>query len=416
MHRLSWDILDLAGNLVARLDGRKPGAQIGFSLNRGRTATVALDANDPALRASASFGDSPVLNRRLRVWDPEVTGSSGLVLFSGRIFAPSVRRRDHTVQLSAFDPWAMLDRDIIADVTGTSAVQQLRYHRFGPAVDQSNIAQQIVGYGGLDHGIYAPSSSLAAASVSRDLKHPVGKTLGQALRDLTDLDNGPDVDLVPIIDATRDAQLFTYYPKRGTDKSSSVVFEYGHGRQSALDVQTEPAGEAACNYLVVIASAQIFGGDWRLAYVAQHAASIATYGKLARFEERETTDWTELGDYAKGQVGQLHDPTAFFSFTQAPQSLAAPPEPTVDPEQGTPPSFGPSADYYLGDTIAVRVQPDGCDDPELQYTLKGRVTDATLTELDSGQLQAACECGPEIDSSGVTGTRFAAYLPDLSTV
>lgn len=410
---LTWEIADLSQNVLARLDNRKAGASITIPQNDGRRATVTLDASDPALAASATVAGLPVLDKVLRVW---IQGQ-GEPLFCGRIFAPAAKGKDHTVTLNALDPWARLDRDVIQEFGGP-ANKQILYKQYA-ALDQSVIAQNLVGYGSNDHGIYAPSSSLAAASVTRTLSYPVGQTLGQALRDLTNLNTGPDVELVPIINATHPtalAQLYTYYPKRGTDKSASVVFEYGHGRQSAIDYEVTPAGESACNYLMVTGAQRVGSADWRIAFVAQHAASIAQYGLLAKYEDRsETTDRTTLADYATSQVGQLHDPTAFFSFTQAPTTLPLPPEPTGD-GFGTPPSFGRAADYYLGDTIALRIQPVGTDDPSLQQTFTGHVTDAQLTELANGQIQIQVDCGPEIDTSGVTGVHYNAYLPDLSTI
>lgn len=424
---LTWEICDLSQNVLSRLDSRNPGAKISIPNNGARRATVTIDPAEPELAAglagSAAAGTGlPMLDRVLRA---RIVNHPPH--FCGRIMAPDVKRQgaDRLVTLNAFDPWtASLDRSFIHEIVGP----QLRYKQFGP-VDQTAMIREMIAYpfaapagAFVARGIYATDLSDGTrfpTSFNRTRSYAVGTPLGAAITELANLDFGPDVELRPLTDAanpTALCELVTHYPKRGTDKSESVVFEYGHGRQSATEADVVPADDP-CNYFIAIGASPTGAGDWRIACIAQHAGSIAAFGQLADFEDRsETTDRATLRNYAAAQVAERQNPVAFFSFTQAPQWIASPPIPTTDDPQGSPPSFGLDADYYIGDTIALRIQPDGTDDASLQQTLIGRVTDAEITELESGQVVVRCDCSPELDSASVTLTNYGAYLPDLSTL
>lgn len=78
--------------------------------------------------------------------------------------------------------------------------------------------------------------------------------------------------------------------------------------------------------------------------------------------------------------------------------------------EGVPPVFGD--DYWLGDTIACTAYLGGEEDNPLRLT--GRVTDAVVTELDSGQVAVKVSCAPEVSATGVTGAAITVLAPENS--
>jgi hypothetical protein len=108
-----------------------------------------------------------------------------------------------------------------------------------------------------------------------------------------------------------------------------------------------------------------------------------------------------LESHAKGTVAAGAFPVPYFDFTAAP-------EPAEDETgNGVPPVFG--QDYWLGDTIGCQhyADPDG---EALELT--GRVTDAVVTELESGQIAVKVTCAPEVSSGGVTGEAIKLLVPE----
>lgn len=80
-----------------------------------------------------------------------------------------------------------------------------------------------------------------------------------------------------------------------------------------------------------------------------------------------------------------------------------------DTGNGVPPRFG--IDYWIGDTIACHAYLGDRDEP-LEVT--GRITDATVIELESGQIAVKVSCSPEVNSAGVTGKAITLKVPEVA--
>lgn len=390
---LDWELCDLNQTVLTRLDGRRGGGRVELGLNAGRRAFCPLSMNDPALALADAI--ETVLRVTLRGPD-----SFSLPLFIGRVAIPErgSEAGKRELGLHALDPLFSLDRKLARVVKG-SVWEAVTF----ADKDQSQILWELIdAHEG--HGI---AEGDLPASVSRDRTYPPGKEVGQALVEMSEVISGPDFELEPVVASDGTLCRFnTHHPRQGADLSEGVVFVHGRTPHTAVGFRFSPGGEEIANRVLAIGAPREQEGESPFAehpaYLAEHDDSIDLYGEA--FEKRlnfdDVVETATLESHAKAAVSAAAFPVPYFDFTAAPEYAG------VDGE-GVPPVFG--VDYWLGDTIAVEEYASSTDDP---LHLEGRVTDAVVTERESGQIAVKVTCAPEVSSEGVTGEAVTLRVPE----
>lgn len=397
MH-LDWELCDLEQTVLTRLDGRRGGGRVEPGLCAGRRAFCPLSLEDPALELAKAI--ETVLRVTLKGPD-----DFSLPLFIGRVVIPErgdeadAESRKEELGLHALDPLFHLDRQLGRIVEG-SVWKAVTFS----GVDQSQIMWELIdlleGHGVVEGDL--------PASINRDRTYPPLKEIGQALIEMSEVIGGPDFELEPVVASDGTLCRFnTFYPRQGEDKSADVVFVHGHAPHTAKGFRFSPGGEEIANRVVAIGAPRDQEGEVPYAehpgYVAEHAGSIAHY--KAPFERRlnleDVIESATLESHAKAAVAASAFPVPFFDFTAAPEPVGD------EAGEGVPPVFG--QDYWLGDTIGVQHYADPDGEP---LELTGRVTDAVVTELESGQIAVKVSCAPEVSSDGVTGEAITVRVPE----
>jgi hypothetical protein len=241
-------------------------------------------------------------------------------------------------------------------------------------------------------GAASATPPAAAATQARDRTYYDGQNIWDALQEFPGLIDGVDFELEPL---DREdgiyAQLNTFYPRQGSDRSDSVVMEFGCGRHNASAYTFDPSGEQLVNRYI-IAGQTPDASPTTPAWISEQIESQKLYGPLEGFEvDTDIIDNATLQAHADAVVRTRAFPIDFFSIAPAVEG---------DTEQyGTPPQFGPDADYWLGDTIGTIIK-----DGALEVGLRGRVSGAVITEADqAGNVAVEISCTPPDKAAAVTG-------------
>ncbi len=392
--RLDVDLCDLEQNRLTRLDNRRGGARVELGLNAGRRAFVPLSLGDPALEVAKAI--ATVL--RVTLKGPE---DFSLPLFIGRVVIPerSSEPEKRELGIYALDPFFQLERALIREVAGS-----VWSAKTFAGVDQSAILWALIAAAS-GHGVIEGD---LPASVNRDRTYPPGKEVGPALVEMSEVIGGPDFEFEPVAGGgtTTLAQFNTHYPRQGSDLAENVVFVHGKAPYTAKAFSYSPGGEEIANRVLAIGAPRDKEGEAPYAehpgYVAEHLGSIEENDPFEkRLQLDDVTEAATLEAHAKGAVAAAAYPVPYFDFTATPEQ--------VDDElgEGVPPVFG--RDYWIGDTIGVEHYADPEGDP---LELTGRVTDAIVTERDSGQIEVKVTCAPEVSSEGVTGEAITVRVPE----
>jgi hypothetical protein len=393
---LDFELCDLDQAVLTRLDQRRAGGWVELGLCAGRRGFCPLSLDDEA-RELATAIDTVL---RITLKGPEEFSRP---LFIGRVIIPERQRgtEGQSLGLTASDPYFHMERKLAREVSGATW-KALAF----AAKDQSQIMWSLIASVVADHGVVQGS---LPASVNRDRTYAPGKEIGQALLEMSEVIGGPDFEFAPVLasDGTL-AEFNTFYPRQGSDLSDSVVFECGGGEESATGLIYSPGGEEICNAFLAIGAPQDQEGESPFAthpaYFAKHAESI---DELDQFEKREqlddVTELATLKAYAEGSVATTAYPIPYFDF------IAAPEQYEDEAGEGVPPIFG--VGYWLGDTIKV-LDHDALDDDGEPLELTGRVTDAKVTERESGQIEVKVTCAPEVSSAGVSGEALTLQVPE----
>jgi hypothetical protein len=415
MH-LDFELCDRNQNVLTRLDNRRPGGWVEVGLNAPRRGFCPLSLEDSAYQLATAV--ETLL--RVTLKGPE---EFSLPLLIARIIIPEQGSNEDEEQLglNAVDPFFQLERSLIRNAVGAV---------WNPvvlaAIDQSQIMWSLVsGVAANDHGIVEGSLPV---SVDRDRTYVPGKEVGAALVEMSEVIGGPDFELEPVAGEGTDtlARLNTFHPRQGSDKSADVVFVHGAAPYTASNFIHAPGGDGIVNRVVVVGAPLNEEGEEENplatfpSYVAEHAASIAKYGVFEKVVQLEdVTEVATLRAHAEGIIAANAYPIPFFDFTAAPEQA----EDEVLGSDGVPPRFG--IDYWVGDMIACHaylgaVDVDGAGEsinvegnPVEPLKLTGRITDAVVTELESGQVVVKLSCSPEVKSEGITGEAITLLVPEV---
>lgn len=408
---LDVELLDRKQNVLTRLDNRRAGTRVEIGLNAARRGFCPLSLEDPAYELAKA------VKTLLRVTLKGPDGFS-LPLFIGRIIIPEQGDAEEGEQLglNAIDPSFQLENALIRKVVG-STWEPVTF----AAKDQSQIMWELIA-AAEGHGVIKGD---LPASVSRDRTYMPGKEVWPALIEMSEVIGGPDFELEPIAGENTDtlAQLNTFHPRQGSDLSDEIIFVQGAPPYTAMGLVHSPGGDGIINRALVIGAPLNNEGEEENpfatfpAYVAEHLGSIAEHDEFEKtIQLEDVTEGATLKAHAEGVVAAAAAPIPYFDFTAAPEQ--------ADEETGggIPPIFG--RDYWIGDTIgchaylgaaAIGVNDVPVDDegnPIDPLELTGRVTDATVTELESGQVAVKLSCSPEVSSAGITGKAITLKVPE----
>jgi hypothetical protein len=378
---LTWELCALADQDVLETLGEREGAStIQLTRHAARIAELGV-ALDDEIVAAVSVGDV-LLRCKSETWDDPV--------FNGRVNTRQIEARgdQETFKLSAADPMPQLETAIVMALNTAFDPDVYSYAEFA-AAQQLTIMADLISAFAAGAGV---AIGLTPSSVVRDLSFPAGSSVAEGLLSVTGLDNGPEFELTPTEASDGTIATFNgYHPRQGTDKSDTVVLQIGVSDDDNLvGLSFEEVFAGVCNYFLAIGDGEgvaTKGGlEYPLhpAYIAEHAASIATYGKIARSDSLSgATAAANIEAYAKGIVSANAYPISSFSAT-------------LDPDTG--PEFGPAGDCYMGDIITLQAAL-----PEEEILLEGRIAGATLTEFENGDVEVDLDC-EVLAASGVTGS------------
>lgn len=236
---------------------------------------------------------------------------------------------------------------------------------FGPgsyaSTDAGAIAWDLIdAVNALDVAAGVPRGGLAAgaigATVARDRTYDAGKLVGEAVRQLTEVEGGFDFSVTPEESLGADVLgTFGVFASLGSDRSATAIFE--HGPRTLANVLH--VGQS----IGLPRNASFVSGDDGASARAADAASQVKYGVICAPPSRAsdgTTETSTLQEIADGLIRA--NPIEVVDFTADP---AHAPRPWLD--------------YWLGDTVRFRAERGA-----LSALLTPRVTGVEIRLDDEG--------------------------------
>lgn len=305
--------------------------------------------------------------------------------------------------LFAYKDGAGLDRQMVTITGDQSSIMSQLVQLHVTYVSQYGSSAGSGRSAGIAIGTLAPGSGV------RTRNYSTGQNLWEAMTELAAVFDGIDFELEPLDGVVGTmAQLNTFYPRQGSDVSDAVRFEYNIGRHNVGAFAWEPGGGQITNLYAVSGkpndTATIDGIVWDVAPMrtARHLGSIQQYGLYADYEAAtDVTDVNTLADKAKKIVAARALPIDFIEITPTVErdnlvfGWARHDDGTLQPlgpqAYGSPPRFGPSGDYWIGDDVRVIAR----QKPGIDVNQRTRVQAATITEADeSGAVVVELTCCP----------------------
>jgi hypothetical protein len=257
-----------------------------------------------------------------------------------------------------------------------------------------------------DHGVIRGTHPAlgAAGSALRDREYVTGDQILSSIEEFNSVENGVEHVWRALSGAGGDLAALDTADRFGTDKSSTIVFQYGWGENNASDFSYKPPGDAVRNRGFVTGTA--IEGEQQYVGIADQPDSELLHGILTAFgSDPSTIDPTLLSEVAQGLVAANAFPADYFEIVPAlddgtgyKRAQTGGWTKVQDQKFGVPPTFGPNKDYWEGDTIAVHAR----DKSGHIREVIGRVVEWTVTEADEfGNVLAALKCEPLVTMSGV---------------
>lgn len=308
---LSFVLCDSSGNQVSEV-GEAFSRKISFKRNLPGTATIVLDIESPL----ASYCD-PTILPRLKVYRDTTAAERAVtpsvlhkLVFYGYLPSENVQDDTSTGQTTATfaDP-----RNKFAQYYLTT--QQVFTHQFQGDILWGLIAN----IDGLSGGDVMLDEGMSDSSVFRDRTYDVGANIADAVSQMTQVINGPDVYVIPDDSGPTFLGIFTSESRQGADKAG-VIFYHGPSLPTNCDVQR--------TYTKTITYATENGVDPTGVAQSENAGSPGSspYGLLMAFTtESDPMDAATLTSKAQGTVDQFENPQAVWqvkNITQdAPQAF-----------------------------------------------------------------------------------------------
>jgi hypothetical protein len=348
----TWSFLlaDGFGNGVAEL-ATGAGRSLTFTRNAYPECTVTISHDDDAATA---FFDA------LRNGIPTLRAyRDGVLRFHGEL-APFTETLEEAAQLT------LLFRGPFARLIGYGQSRGGFLSHIFTATDAGQIAKTLIDL--TDPSGVATTGTIEATKL-RDRTYQYAN-VGEAVTDLTKILDGFDFEVLPIEITAGKIGEFVVYARQGSDKSSTVKFQYGPGTLAnvhSVTRQTEPP----INY------ARVLGANGLIA-VKTDAASIAKYGQWTVQESvSDVVEQATINDRAQALLRP--DPVKVVAFS---------PDPTLAP--------APWDDYWLGDTVGFFGRRGA-----FVEDLTARINKITVVVDDEGNEAAEVE-QPGTDGSMVT--------------
>lgn len=380
------------------------GSSVTMTVNGGRTATLTASFDDPAAALVRPL--STVVKAR---WDqgPLITGAVVRPSYSGAQRLVTIPVRDPSLRLMAFQVGS----------SGTQFIDPDPDYDYGwIGVDQSEILARLVEHctpTAAELAIGIPRNGIIRGnlplSVNRDRAYEAGKQIWEAMQQLAAVIDGVDFDLRPLDQTDGSfAALDTYYPQMGTDRSESVVFEYGWGRHNCTECNIEPAGDLVRNRSWRVGQDSPEG--WPTTGLVSNQDSMLTYGIYAEhIGEPDVLLQSTLNEHAYAAVTNYGFPPVFVTVTPAQDDgtgyrvglggvLVK-----EHAKYGSPPVLGPQGDYWLGDLVRIITR----DGPAFTFDVKARILEITLTNAPNGAVVAGLRMAPLLGG----GYRVRGVLP-----
>jgi hypothetical protein len=420
MH-LTWALCFQSGKERGWLWDRQNG-QVSVGLNDQRTASVETSLEENVIRILRG-GESLSPGRgRVKVWAHiEDEDPLRYLLFNGRIEAP--KTTGTRIELPAVCPSGRLlksspavypsDPDEtpaewdVEELEQSEAMWQLIHRSDRRARELDHVETTGIIKGDLDNSRKVKNWKFSDGSTTWDLE-----------LDLSKGDRSPDFELEPLDrDDYIHAQLNTFWPKQGSNKTDSVILEYGRNI-APNDFSYEPTTNDLCNRYALVGSSD---GLYAPVYVAENKPSMKTYGVHHEDGTADTSDMDKLKDKAKAHVAKLCRPVKFVDVTTSVEmggtavGFSRSPEGEFIPLEGdrwaVPPKFGPGSDfdYWIGDTVTIRAVEQfnfdvGGGARFVPGDLHARVIDAVFNEIDKdGNVAIDLTLAPIHDLAHTTG-------------
>jgi len=453
---LTWELCDLTGTRLAWIRQRTA-ASVEVALNEQHAASVSVSLEDTEALSVLQLASL------LRV------KMDGAPLFTGTIVTPKFNSESNAVEVRAFDPlWRLKEKAQVgmksANFGLEGAVPGRPWRLEG--VEQSEILLRLIRHAfptnaegdlGVPHlGVMTGSFNrqpgpthtvlnalgqlvqfTEPATKLRDREYEWGKSIGEALIEMTAVIGGPDIEFKPLDESVylaedqsgaytqrnkgwRHWQFNTYKPGMGRDRTFAfptvpkVQFEYNTGRSNVTQFAYEPDGLVVSNR--AIAQGQAIEGLYPAQTRTNQPQSALAYGIYSHaFSQTDIIYATTLKEMTDEYVAAHAFAPGFIDFVPAqadgsgfernPQTGELQ---RSDVTYGQPFIFGPGGsaihDFWLGDTISIvgrfGAQPDGTW--AVDENRRARVTDAVIEEVEGGNAHVAkITCAPEISYAGV---------------
>ena len=204
-----------------------------------------------------------------------------------------------------------------------------------------------------------------------------GTNIFDAIQDISSSVIGPEWRLRPIdTKAGFYARLDTAI-QFGSDKTATVVFHRGFGKNNVNDYEWSPDGDKVVNYNVVVWPGGEAGRkDVSHKALAAYATSWAKYGIYEAWEASRNKDpLPVLQKQADTRVRYYHNPPDFFTI-----------EPSMEAEN----RYLYLRDFVEGDLITAAVK-----DGYMKTTATGRIQLVTLSVSESGEGKTVLACVPD---------------------
>lgn len=397
---LRFQITDLSGNVLTTLFNNK-GGEVIIPRSDSRTAKVALSVFDP------KCVHIKPLKRMLKVW------FNGHIVFWGVMLKPiwTSAAGQNVVEINAHDQSIWWKKnfhrygDYAVDtgypisgagirVLHESAVplpRQTARGIPGPGIDwgadtfvgwhYDGTLALVVGNGPRPTSLKAPAVGDGLWSIATRGQQ-IFETIQQACGSIL----GGDWELEPSdVKAGYFAKLNTY-SRQGTDKSGTVVFHRGFGRNNLSSFMWEPDGDAVRNYQVEVTPGGESGRrDTTHRGYTHNEASWLEYGIYEGWDSSNSKGDSKDVLLAKAQaiVDAYSQPPDFFTITPMRESADA----SITAEE----SYRYIDDFGVGDTIRA-----ACKTGFMICDLYGRINKVILTSDQKGAVQTALECVPEV--------------------
>jgi hypothetical protein len=393
---LTFQITDLDGEVLATIREHQ-GGEVVIPLNDSRTASVTVSVFDDVCQHIAP------LSRMLKVFYHD------WLVFWGVILKPSWSASDAAnsrVTINAHDPSLAWKKnyhrygDYVVDVGYPIDGRGLWYlaESAVPSITQQNAGVRHPGIlWGVDTSVHTgPKPTKIEEPQPGDGLWAIcqrGQNVWESIGQLSEAAIAPDWDLRPIDVDHPGAEVLwlpgfyaemNVYEKRMVDRSNTVVFHKGFGKNNVQDMTWEPDGDAVRNYAVeVYPGGERDRSDANRKALAHDQASWEEIGIYETWNSSNSTDSNEVLQLkADAWVAAYKEPPDFFTITPNPEGAA----------------FGTAEapyryifDFTVGDLIGAAVKVG-----YMVHEGVGRVRQVTLNHDGASTMSTTLECVPDV--------------------